>query len=697
MLDNLFLQILKMSFTASFVIIIVLFVRLFLKKCPKLFSYILWSVVLFRLICPFSFESNISFVPSKVDSISYDIVSMESHEINTNAKITNSDNEVLLQPTVKSNINKAQDWIPIGKTIWILGISILFIHSLFSLFSLRRKLKASKKIKIEYNVYGIDGLDTAFVLGFFKPNIYIPLGLNEKENNYILLHEKTHIKRFDHIIRILSFFILCVHWFNPLVWAAFIFAMKDMEMSCDESVLKHTDSDIRKDYASSLLNLASKQNNIKAGPLFFGEGDIKTRIKNTLNYKKPTFWFLILLIILIIYILIGLFANPKAKVTTVEDYANLYIKQEMKNYENLKYNDNSIKITDKKITKLEKIAQFDNLMKDSVEIWQLKYRLKPDDISKVILAGGMNEIDGWLTEESSMGKPLLVFTNKHKKYKYLGNMWSGDDSNGNIYTKAGKEILTRVFLEENGLIPKESYKGKHAIADFTMSTGETSRLLLSKPIKQSSDGIWSVERWMDGNGAIYYEVPDTDKSIEAYYDYLQELSNEESYKWLKDPKAVSLNYINDVLNQPFTIKQLNLKIKDNIELKEFYDTPVSEYIGYISNFLKDDKTYFYLDRVEWLTSAKDIERLKELKIDPKTLNNGYYIYNPATYPDYFQINEKSKYYIINSSSETLYEKEVSLEKIKDSINTFEKENIQIPFKITTKDGYVTEIRELYIP
>ena len=714
MLDKLFLQMLNMSFTAGFVIMVVLLVRMLLKKAPKIFSYIIWSVVLFRLICPFSFESTISFIPVKADPIPADIGMMEIPNIDTGIEVlNNSINPVLPQATVTASINPMQIWLFIGEIIWIIGIIVLLIYSLVSLISLIKKLRAAEKIEMEEDVYSLNGLDTAFVLGFVKPKIYIPLGLSEKEKKYIILHERTHIKRFDHIIRLISFFVLCLYWLNPLVWVAFILAMKDMEISCDESVLKQADSDIRSDYATSLLRFATQQKSIKASPLAFGEGDTKARIKNAVSYKKPAFWVSIVIGVVIICILIGLFANPKTKNITVEDCANLYIEQEIEHYENIEQNGDSIKIIDSKITKLEKIAQFDNLMEDHVEVWQLEYRLKPDDISKIVLAGGMNEIDGWVTDESSMGHPLLVFTYKTKQLKYLGNMWSGDGANGNIETLAGQEILTRVFLEDKGLIPNESYEGEHAIAEFIMSTGETGKLLLSKPIKQGKDGIWCVERWMDGNGTVYYEVPrtnetpgvinygfseieKTEKGIEDYYAQLQELSKEDTYKWLRDAKIVALDYINNVLNQPYTIEQLKLEIKEDAKLEKFYETPTSEYIGYISNFLKDGKTFFYLDRVEWLSGIKDSDRLKELGIDPLMLDNGYYIYNPATYPDFFQTNEKSKFYIIDWG-ETLSEKEVSLEQFKEFIDHLEKVNSNIPFRVTTKDGYVKEIREQYIP
>ena len=174
--------------------------------------------------------------------------------------------------------------------------------------ALKKQLKNSDLI--EENIFEVKNLKTPFVLGVIKPKIYLPPGINAEEKKYILLHEQTHIQRKDHVIKILAFFILSIHWFNPLVWIAFILMSTDMELSCDERVLKEMNEDIKKPYANSLLSLAAERHILNGSPLAFSEGNVKGRIKNVLNYKKPRFWVVVIAIILVVGVTIGCSTNP---------------------------------------------------------------------------------------------------------------------------------------------------------------------------------------------------------------------------------------------------------------------------------------------------------------------------------------------------------------------------------------------------
>jgi hypothetical protein len=174
---------------------------------------------------------------------------------------------------------------------------------------LKRQLISAKFI--EKNIFEAKNLKTPFVLGLIRPKIYLPVGLNVEERSYILLHEQTHIHRKDHIFKALAFLILAIHWFNPLVWIAFMLMSLDMELSCDERVLKEIDEEIKKPYANSLLSLAAGRHILNGSPLAFGEGNIKGRIKNVLNYKKPRFWVIAVSIIIVTAVGIGLMVNPK--------------------------------------------------------------------------------------------------------------------------------------------------------------------------------------------------------------------------------------------------------------------------------------------------------------------------------------------------------------------------------------------------
>ncbi len=318
MLDRIFLRILNMSFTASFVILIVLVTRAIFRKSPKLISYSLWGVVLFRLIIPFSFESIISILPIKSSPISQDIIYMAEPKIDTGITVINNTvNASLPAATPIVSINPLQIWIFLGRTVWLAGIAVLLAYSIFSLLRLYKKLKIA--VHDNNNIYIVKGLETAFIMGFIRPKIYLPEGLSIDERKFIVLHEETHIKRYDHITKLLFFSALCLHWFNPLVWLAFSLSNRDMEMSCDEAVIKKLGDGIKKEYSSSLLNLAVGRRIVNGTLLAFGEGDTKDRIKNVLNYKRPKFWIVAVSLAAVIYLSIGLLANPRIEDFNIAD------------------------------------------------------------------------------------------------------------------------------------------------------------------------------------------------------------------------------------------------------------------------------------------------------------------------------------------------------------------------------------------
>lgn len=310
-MEKLFLTVLGMSGTSSVVILVLLLARLALRKAPKAFSYALWTVALFRLLCPFSIESAFSLAPkiqvqSRGDWSDYPmvVVDMSSREVT----ITVDDAPAAFPETPGSGApaasgapaltqpgapvmaaNAALGRWSVAGIVWLAGIGLLTGYSLLSLLKLRRRLAGSVPLAGEKNVRLADHIPSPFVLGLVRPNIYLPSDLPECERDYILLHERTHIRRFDHVTRALAWLALTVHWFNPLVWLSFYLAGKDMEMSCDEAVLRKMGREIRADYSSSLLRLSSG-GKLPAGPLAFGGGSLRSRIKNVLGYKKPALW-----------------------------------------------------------------------------------------------------------------------------------------------------------------------------------------------------------------------------------------------------------------------------------------------------------------------------------------------------------------------------------------------------------------------
>jgi Antirepressor regulating drug resistance, predicted signal transduction N-terminal membrane component len=313
-----------MSYTAGYVILFVIGIRLLLKKAPKLFSYILWSVVLLRLLCPFSLNSVWSLLPA--NSVTAPITSLQPMGIlEVRGGITSDTGKPSLPAVPVKNAGKSSDslqvWISISEVIWLLGIAVLIIHSSISLVRLRKKLVGA--VKHHGNIYFTDHINEPFVMGLIHPRIYLPSTLSEHELEYIILHEQTHIRRHDHITKVLAFTALAIHWFNPLVWAAFFLFGNDMEMSCDESVMKQMDTDIRREYSTSLLEFASGRKMISGAPLTFSEGDIKSRIKNVMSYKKPSFWAIVVAFFAVAAAAAGLAVNPHPVRDTLQWAKNL--------------------------------------------------------------------------------------------------------------------------------------------------------------------------------------------------------------------------------------------------------------------------------------------------------------------------------------------------------------------------------------
>lgn len=326
-MSKLFLSVLNMSFTASYVILCVILVRLLLKKAPKFISYALWGVVAFRLIVPFSFESMFSLLPRNMNAapILHGVIYQQSPTVVSGMEVMDSfSGQSLPVSNMGASANSSHVYIEIAAYIWVLGITALLVYSLVSFLKLKRQLKSAKLV--DKNIFEAKNLKTPFVFGLINPRIYLPAGLDATERRYILLHEQIHIRRKDYIIKILAFLILSIHWFNPLVWIAFRLMSKDMELSCDERVLKEMDENIKKPYAASLLSLATERHILNGSPLGFGEGNVKDRIKNVLSYKKPAFWVITVALALAIVVGFGLLANPYVAKPDEDKYISQLLK-----------------------------------------------------------------------------------------------------------------------------------------------------------------------------------------------------------------------------------------------------------------------------------------------------------------------------------------------------------------------------------
>ncbi len=313
-----------MSLTASVAILFVLLLRLLLKRAPKVISYALWGVVLFRLLCPVSIKSGLSLFgllntpsvgtserTSAVEYIPSNIVHTEFPEVVLPVPgIGEAVTETLPQGEEQLVADPLEAPMAIATYVWVGGILVMAIYGSMTYVRLRRALVTASPLRS--NIYLADGISSPFVMGLFRPKIYLPSEMEEREQTYIILHEQHHIRRLDHIAKALAFVALCVHWFNPLVWVAFILSGMDMEMSCDEAVVQKLGTEIRADYTASLLSLATGRRVIAGMPLAFGEGSTKRRIKNLAHWKKPAFWVVFVAVFVCIALAVCLLTNPKA-------------------------------------------------------------------------------------------------------------------------------------------------------------------------------------------------------------------------------------------------------------------------------------------------------------------------------------------------------------------------------------------------
>lgn len=316
-MENLFIKLFNISVIASFIVLAVILVRFIMKKSPKWIICILWGLVGLRLVMPFSIESVLSLIPSKA-TIPDDILITHTPQIHTGIPVINSYiNPIIsenLKPDIAASVNPMQVIVFIAAILWITGIAIMLIYSAVSYFLLKRKVSAS--VVKNDNIYYCDAIKSPFILGIIKPKIYLPSDIQNYNYDYVIAHEKAHIKRLDHIWKPLAFLILSIYWYNPLLWIAYILFCRDIETACDQKVIKTMETEEVKGYSTALLNFSINKKIVNACPLAFGEVGVKTRIKSILNYKKPTFWIIIVSAVLAVAVAVCFLTVPKDKPRT---------------------------------------------------------------------------------------------------------------------------------------------------------------------------------------------------------------------------------------------------------------------------------------------------------------------------------------------------------------------------------------------
>ena len=311
-MSDLFLKIVNMSISASWLVVAVLILRLVLKKAPKWVNVLLWGIVAVRLICPFSFESALSLIPS-AETFPEKIISGPSFDVQTGiTPIDNRINDYLGDryfEGVTVPTNNGNNVMTILTIVWIIGILLLATYTVISYWRLNREIDTA--VRYKDNIFQSENVSSPFVLGIINPRIYLPFSMNEQDMEHVVAHEQAHIRRKDHWWKPLGFLLLTIHWFNPLMWLAYVLLCRDIELACDEKVIKGLGNEQRADYTQALVACSVNRRMIAACPLAFGEVGVKERVKSVMNYKKPAFWVIILAVIACVIVAVCFLTNPK--------------------------------------------------------------------------------------------------------------------------------------------------------------------------------------------------------------------------------------------------------------------------------------------------------------------------------------------------------------------------------------------------
>ena len=446
----------NMSLTASVAIVLVILLRLLLKKAPKVISYALWGVVLFRLLCPVSIGSNFSVynlfdapaqesgtITSVIEYVPSNIVHTEYPSVALPVPgISDVINEALPQGQEQLVADPLEAPMSFATYAWMIGVLVMAIYSIVSYIRLRRKL--SVVVPLRDNIFIADDIKSPFVVGLFRPKIYLPCNLGDKEQEYIILHEQHHIKRLDHVMKALAFLALAIHWFNPLVWVAFILASKDMEMSCDEAVIRKVDGDVRADYSASLLTLATGRRIIAGTPLAFGEGDTKGRINNLSKWKKPAVWVVLIAVVACAVLAVTVLTNP----ITMGDHFVLTNTDSPANTNKLSYD---IQLGNKAMSGEIYVEQWiDGVCVKSAPVVMTQYVDSIEITMKDRREDGSSVGTDIQIETNQYGGSLLTYFEHPENFNVIGWGFKGYELNEKNKLTSSEEVILAAKVFDNG-------------------------------------------------------------------------------------------------------------------------------------------------------------------------------------------------------------------------------------------------------
>lgn len=431
---EIFQKALNMSIAAGWLILAVIALRLLLRRAPKRFRLLLWAVVGLRLALPWSIESALSLIPS-AQTLPEGIMLERTPVLDTGISALNGAINpgftAAFTPELGVSANPLQVLLPIAAALWMLGAAAMLLWALVSWLRLRKRVREA--VRLEENVYECE-IASPFVLGLFRPRIYLPFSLENGERELVLAHERAHITAGDHIIKPLGWLLLAAHWYNPLVWLAYALFCRDIELACDERVVRGLSLSDRADYSQALLDLSRPRGGVRACPLAFGESSVKGRVKSVLSYKKPAFWLVLLAVVVCVGAAVCFLTDPKEEAEPVDDGdGGVVISARLEENFPAQVLDYAFACTEEmaeelsylglksaELTDLSCYAEVEAPEGGTLLLFRLGARFELAEPGSVAPAGGMVIEDGWLTRPDSGGDRFMLLLRDGDDWRFIG-------------------------------------------------------------------------------------------------------------------------------------------------------------------------------------------------------------------------------------------------------------------------------------
>lgn len=431
---EIFQKALNMSIAAGWLILAVIALRLLLRRAPKRFRLLLWAVVGLRLALPWSIESALSLIPSAQtlpEGIMLERAPVLDTGISSLNGAINPGFTAAFTPELGASANPLQVLLPIAAALWMLGAAAMLLWALVSWLRLRKRVREA--VRLEENVYECE-IASPFVLGLFRPRIYLPFSLENGERELVLAHERAHITAGDHIIKPLGWLLLAAHWYNPLVWLAYALFCRDIELACDERVVRGLSLSDRADYSQALLDLSRPRGGVRACPLAFGESSVKGRVKSVLSYKKPAFWLVLLAVVVCVGAAVCFLTDPKEEAEPVDDGdGGVVISARLEENFPAQVLDYAFACTEEmaeelsylglksaELTDLSCYAEVEAPEGGTLLLFRLGARFELAEPGSVAPAGGMVIEDGWLTRPDSGGDRFMLLLRDGDDWRFIG-------------------------------------------------------------------------------------------------------------------------------------------------------------------------------------------------------------------------------------------------------------------------------------